>query len=252
MQPSIDVNLDEFLDQLKPGQVSTMLMDMLPDTITYIKDVNGVYLHVNRAFTETLNMEVSDIAGNTDLDLYGAELAETYMHDDHMVCSTATAILEKAELVTYRPGIVRWYITSKIPLRDRNEKVVGMAGLSRPSTAHRQEALSGPLASVSRAVEFIYSHMSEMIGVEQLAGISGLSVSSLERYFKKHFGSSPGRFVLQVKMSRACELLADPSYSIAAVGEKLGYRDPVVFSRVFKREMRMNPTSYRKSLKLSG
>ena len=115
-------DLSKFLDQLKPGQVSTMLMDMLPDTITYIKDVSGAYLHVNRAFTETMRMEVSEIAGKTDLDLYGAELAETYMQDDFQVCSTEIAILEKAELVTYRPGIVRWYITSKIPLRDRVAK----------------------------------------------------------------------------------------------------------------------------------
>ncbi|MBM1137307.1 AraC family transcriptional regulator [Verrucomicrobiaceae bacterium 5K15] len=236
----------DFFDQLHPGQISTVLMDLLPDIITYIKDLDGRYVHVNRAFAETLQRGADEIVGKTDAELFVAELATNYIQDDTTVCQSGVPIMEKAELVTHRPGIVRWYITNKIPLHQRDGQVIGMAGLSRPSNAHQR--VSGPIASVSKAVDYIYEHLDESLGVDQLADACGLSISSLERHFKKHFGCTPGRFISQVKISAACRMLADTSYSIASVGEQLGYPDPVVFSRAFKREMKMTPSVYRKSL----
>ncbi|BDS08695.1 AraC family transcriptional regulator [Oceaniferula spumae] len=241
-------SLDTFLAQMKPGQISTILMDMLPEIITCIKDINGVYIYVNRAFAETLQRDSEEILGKNDAELFGTELARSYMKDDADICESGDPILEKAELVTYRPGIVRWYITSKIPLYNTKQTVIGIAGISRPSLAHQHISVSGPMASVGKAVDYIYENLSEGIGVDQLANICGLSISSLERHFKKHFDCSPGKFISQVKISSACKLLADPSYTIAAVGDKLGYPDPVVFSRAFKREMKVSPSGYRRSL----
>jgi len=240
--------LDAFLKQMKPGQISTILMDMLPDIITCIKDVAGVYVYVNRAFAETLQRSAKDIAGKTDLELFGSELASSYMDDDAGVCESGVPILEKAELVTQRPGVVRWYITSKIPLYDARQKIIGVAGISRPSMAHQHIGVSGPMVSVSKAVDYIYENLSEVIGVDQLAHICGLSISSLERHFKKHFSCSPAKFLSQVRISTACKLLTDPSYTVATVGDEVGYPDPVVFSRAFKREMKVSPSVYRKSL----
>jgi len=239
-----------FLAKLVPGQIATELLDMLPDTITYMKDVKSRFVHVNIAFVKSLQIPKEQVIGKTDLEIFNNELAITYVQDDAKVMTTGTPIVEKPELVTYRPGLVRWYVTSKIPLHDKNGKIVGMAGLTRPSTAHRKHSTYGPMGSVSKAVEYVYDHVHEMLNVDNLARICGLSISSLERHFKKHLGYSPGRFITQVKMSTACEYLGDPSFTIAEVGHKLGYSDAVVFSRVFKREMSISPSQYRKSLKM--
>ena len=102
--------------------------------------------------------------------------------------------------------------------------------------------------SISKAVDYLYENFEKVVSVEEMAKMCGLSVSSLERHFKRHFNTSPGRFATQVKMSKACELLANPSLSVTDISDQLGYTDPVVFSRGFKREMRVNRTSYRKSL----
>ncbi len=237
-----------FWDNVQPGQVTTILMDMLTDTLTYVKDTKGRYVHINQAFIKTLGVKKSDIVGKTDIDLFGRELAKHYIADDQSVIISAKPIVEKSELVTYRPGIVKWYLTTKIPLYDMDNKVVGLAGLSRPSSAHQKSELSGPMSSLSKAVEYIYENKHQMISVDIVAAASGLSISTLERGFKKHFNSSPGKFITQVKVSTACELLAEPSYSIAEVCDALGYSDPVVFTRIFKREMKITPSAYRKNL----
>jgi len=241
---------NSFLSQLVPGQIATVLLDMLPDTITYMKDIQSRFVHVNVAFVKSLQIPKDQVIGKTDLEIFNNELATTYVRDDAKVMSTGTPMVEKPELVTYRPGLVRWYVTSKIPLHNRNGEIIGMAGLTRPSAVHRQHSTHGPMGSVSKAVEYIYDHVHEMLNVDNLARMCGLSTSSLERHFKKHLGYSPGRFITQVKISTACEYLGDPSFTVAEVGHKLGYSDAVVFSRVFKREMRISPSKYRKSLKM--
>lgn len=240
--------IDRFVDELRPAQVAMDLMNTLPGVITYIKNVSGVYMFVNRAFAETLQLSVENIVGKTDRDLFSPELAKMYQADDAEVCRTGGRILEKTELVTYRPGLVRWYVTNKIPLLNRNDEIVGMAGLSRPSATHESMIQGGAMSSISNAVDFVYQHMNTLVSVETIAEACGCSLSSLERYFKKHFNLTPGKFVAQVKMTHACELLAEPSLSISEIGDRIGYPDPVVFSRAFKREMRVSPSAYRKSL----
>jgi AraC-like DNA-binding protein len=244
-------HLESFLSKILPGQVTVGLMDMLPDVISCIKDLEGVYLHVNRAFANTLHTTPDQIIGKIDRELFGPELANIYVQDDRELFRTGKSLIEKTELVTYRPGIVRWFITSKIPLKDAEGTIHGMAGLSRPSQIHTTPQSLSPIHSISKAIDYLYGNSSKNVSVDEMARICGLSISSLERHFKKHFNTSPGRFVSQVKMSTACELLADAALSIAEISDQLGYTDPVVFSRGFKREMRVTPTAYRKSLRTS-
>lgn len=242
------IDYPDFWQDLNPGQITIALMDMLSDTLVFVKNNQGVYIYVNKAFTETLQMSADDIIGKSDTELFGKELSRLYMIDDHKVISKVQAITEKPELVTHRPGIVKWYLTSKIPLYNKKQEVVGLAGLTRPSKAHQQASFSGPMGVLGKAVEFIYSNKNKTLTLDVISDACGASISTLERSFKKHFDSSPAKFITQVKISSACELLAEPSYSINEVGDTLGYSDPVVFTRIFKREMKMTPRAYRKSL----
>ncbi|MDC0088279.1 AraC family transcriptional regulator [Akkermansiaceae bacterium] len=242
------INYPDFWEALEPGQITTTLMDMLSDTLVYVKNLESEYVYVNTAFTKTLQIKASDIIGKSDVDLFGKELASHYIQDDKKVMTSEKGLTGKAELVTYRPAVVKWYITSKIPLYNKKKEVVGLAGLSRPSAAHQQVVSNSPMDSLGRAVNFIYENKKELITVDMISEACGLSISTLERSFKKHISCSPGKFVTQVKVSNACELLAEPSYSINEVGYSLGYSDPAVFTRVFKREMKITPSAYRKSL----
>ena len=239
-----------FFEDINETLASVFLLDMLPDTIACIKDASGVYRYVNRAFAATLQKDTEEIIGQTDASLFSPELARIYTEDDKRLMQTAQPIHEKAELVTHRPGLVRWYITNKVPLKNKSGVVVGLAGLSRPSNSSKIGSIHGPMASISKAVDFVYENVDQPISVVELSTACGSSISSLERHFKKHFGCTPGRFIVQVKVSTACEKLADPSYSIYEIASQTGYQDPAIFSRVFKREMRMSPSAYRNSIKL--
>ncbi len=265
---SSDKNLQSFIQNLKPGQFIEKLGDVISNIVA-IKDTQGKYVYVNTAFLNSLQITKDKIIGYDDTAIFGAELARVYMDDDQKVLQNIIPSLRTTELVTYRPGVVRWHSTYKFPLFDQHNQIAGLMLISSLlenrqnfSTPEPMETIGEVVCytdnspqiqkalnrAISKAVNYIYANPSKTIRITDLIQLTGVSVSSLERAFNQNFNCSPAKFITQTKMSIACELLANPIYSIAQVGEMSSYPDPVIFSRVFKREMKINPLKYRQSL----
>ncbi|PXA04289.1 hypothetical protein DDZ13_07075 [Coraliomargarita sinensis] len=77
------------------------------------------------------------------------------------------------------------------------------------------------------------------------ASTSGLSVSQFSHLFKQHTGISPMNYQTEIRMQRACEFLDTTSSSIKDVAWRLGYDDPLYFSRTFKKCTGLSPSQYR-------
>ena len=104
----------------------------------------------------------------------------------------------------------------------------------------------GPaLHPVERAVEHLRATAPQRTSVSALASMVGLSPSQLSSLFREHLGVSPLQFQVQLRMSRARELLDGTDLSIASVARTSGYEDPMYFSRQFTRVHGMTPTAYR-------
>lgn len=99
---------------------------------------------------------------------------------------------------------------------------------------------------VQQALKWIHTHYNRPIKVAELADQLALSRSYLYKIFKQETGYSIKDYILQVKMNRSCQLLADPNRSITEIAFSVGYADPLTFSTAFKHYFHMSPTSYRK------
>ncbi len=53
-------------------------------------------------------------------------------------------------------------------------------------------------------------------------------------------------YLTYARMRKSKELLKNPYLSIKEISYQLGYTDPNYFTRVFKKEMDVSPTTYRK------
>lgn len=96
------------------------------------------------------------------------------------------------------------------------------------------------------SINFIQEHLHEPISIEQLTSISCVSKSYLSRIFLKRVGMSPMRYLNSVRVEEAKKMLIDSKLTIGEVALKVGYRDPLYFSRVFNRLTGCSPIAFRK------
>jgi AraC-like DNA-binding protein len=98
---------------------------------------------------------------------------------------------------------------------------------------------------MKKAVEFTAKNYASGITVQGLADYVGIDRSYLYSLFRKHLNTSPQQFIITYRIKRACELLADPALSIADVARSVGYTDPLLFSKTFKKVMGRSPSSFK-------
>ena len=103
-------------------------------------------------------------------------------------------------------------------------------------------------AFVDRVKEYIAEHIYEDILLEDAANEMYLSITHLRRLFKTQMGETFLQYVTRKKMEKAVELLADPRLKVCQIGEKLGYKTPRYFSKLFYNFMGYYPNQYRKEV----
>lgn len=242
----------DFVKLMKPGQIALGLFEALPDVMFWIKDAQSRFLFINQAYGDLLGTDPKAVVGKTDADLFADELARVFLQDDAKVRETGEPMHNKMELVTRRAGGVEWRLTSKIPLFGNDEKLIGTAGVSRRLDQREGHPLPAPFRAMARLVDYVHDHVSEPLAVEQLAKLAGMSVSTLERRFRSHLGTSPKRFILHSKVTAACERLLSTPMTISEISESLGYNEHASFTRAFSSVMHMSPTAYRKYYKAAN
>ncbi len=95
------------------------------------------------------------------------------------------------------------------------------------------------------ARDFLHSHMTQDIGLDDLAQVAGVDRFRLSRAFKAAFGLAPHAYLIQLRLARARRLLAGGQLPID-VAATLGFADQSHLGRWFQRAYRMTPAAYRK------
>jgi diguanylate cyclase (GGDEF)-like protein/PAS domain S-box-containing protein len=114
------------------------LMDNVPDFI-YFKDVQGRFIRANRAVAQRhADGDPGKLVGKTDFDLFTREHAEPAQRDEQEIMRTGRPLVAKEERETYADGTVKWVSTTKMPLRDKDGRVVGTFGVTRDITSHKR------------------------------------------------------------------------------------------------------------------
>lgn len=87
--------------------------------------------------------------------------------------------------------------------------------------------------------------------VEDLAKKMGISRSLLHLKMKKATGGSASEFLKKTRLQKATALIHEGK-AVSEVAYKVGFNDPNYFSRVFKKEYKVSPTSYKESGQLKS
>ncbi|MDB5084420.1 MAG: AraC family transcriptional regulator [Bacilli bacterium] len=100
---------------------------------------------------------------------------------------------------------------------------------------------------VRKAIEFFEMNYSQKISISEVADLIRVDRKYLATLFKRTLGLSPQVFLLRLRMNKACELMANGELTIADISRSIGYNDPLLFSKMFKRVVGISPRQYRET-----
>jgi len=223
------------------------ISDQVPGLYLFAKDSDGRHVLGNmRTLQRCGCKDESELLGKTDYDFYPQELCAKYAEDDRKVLETGEPILELSELALNESGVVDWFITNKFPIKDKNDKVIGMIGTTIEYS--KSHASYTNYSEIYPAVKHLRENFTGNLTISELADKVNLSVRQFQRKFKARFHMSIREYIIRLRIHKACELLRNTDMSLADISYETGFYDQSAFTRQFKVHVDESPLRYRKNL----
>ncbi len=140
-------NSESQLTEEKRGHEKELLdslMENIPDKI-YFKNTKSRFIKISHNHAELFDIHSEDDAiGKTDFDFFSDEHAQQAFDDEQRIIKTRMPIINLEEKETWPDGSVSYVSSSKVPVYDKSDNVIGIVGISRDITDLKQsrEALS--------------------------------------------------------------------------------------------------------------
>ncbi|WP_414661068.1 XylR family transcriptional regulator [Horticoccus sp. 23ND18S-11] len=197
-------------------------------------------------------MAAYDIRGQQVLDACRAaglavpdEVAVIGVDNDALLCELASPPLSSVIPNAHRAGYEAAALLDRL-----------MAGKRVPATAHliaplgieaRQstDVLAVDDREVARAVQYIREHACDGINVSDVLRAVPLSRRVLEQRFQRLLGHTPREEILQVRLGRVKQLLAETDLPLYLIAERTGFEHVEYLSVLFKRETGRTPSAFR-------
>lgn len=105
----------------------------------------------------------------------------------------------------------------------------------------------GTNLSILKVVEYLHDNYDQDFTNEELLNIANLSPYYFIRLFKKETGRTPQKYLVELKIDKAKELLSLSDYSVTEICFLCGFSEHSHFSKVFKKLTGSTPLRYRKN-----
>lgn len=104
---------------------------------------------------------------------------------------------------------------------------------------------SRSLDLIQRVLAFVFERFSGSIQLADAARVAGMSESSFSRFFQRASGNSFTGHLTKLRVSRACDLLANTTMPVTDICYEVGYANISNFNRNFLRQRGSTPSQYR-------
>ena len=121
---------------VQEGDLLHTLMENTPDHI-YFKDTESRFIRINRSLADRFGLKnPADAVQKTDFDFFTREHAQQAYQDEQTVIESGKPIEAKQERETWPNEQDTWVSTTKVPIRDREGRIIGTCGISRDITEY--------------------------------------------------------------------------------------------------------------------
>jgi AraC-like DNA-binding protein len=100
--------------------------------------------------------------------------------------------------------------------------------------------------------EYIQDNLSGDIQINDLVHLTGICRTQFLRRFKATLGVTPHQLVIEMRLQKAKELLADRGLSVAEIAEQCGFSDATHLATTFRRLLKSSPRAWRAQISSAG
>lgn len=101
-------------------------------------------------------------------------------------------------------------------------------------------------SKIENSVKFILKHFNNPdLTLKEIADQSFISEVYFRKLFKKEFGTSPQKYIINLRIQKATEFISTGYYSLKEIASMCGYTDYKYFSTEFKKQMGVPPSKYK-------
>ena len=117
------------------------------------------------------------------------------------------------------------------------------------SETHREHMTGdkGRRAQLQVMMQFIHANFNRQITLREIADSVHISESSALQLFRQGIHLSPVAYLIQYRLKRAADLLANTNKTVTNVAYETGFSDAGYFCRTFRKYYRQTAVEYRKS-----
>ena len=142
---------------VQEGDLLHTLMENTPDHI-YFKDTESRFIRINRALADRFGLKnPAEAVQKTDFDFFTREHAQQAYRDEQNLIASGKPIEGIQEKETWPDEQDTWVSTTKVPIRDREGRIIGTCGISRDITEYyrAQQAVRDSEANWRSLVESV-------------------------------------------------------------------------------------------------
>lgn len=220
------------------------LFDHVPDTVFFVKGLDGRYRLVNSSLVERCGKSAkTELIGRHVREIFPNELGGRYAAQDAAVLKNGRPIEERLELHWYPNRRTGWCLTTKLPLRTTDGTLVGLVGISRDLRAPGDGEIIPP--SLTQVLDHLETNYGEPLSPASLAKLAGLSPVRFARLIKRIFRLTPSQLITQTRLAAASRMLEESEKAVAEVALACGFYDHSAFARAFKSATGATPRDFR-------
>lgn len=133
-----DIETRQALEDRQGERVLLRAMVEQVQDYLYVKDLQSRFVIVNPAVAADMGRAPEDIVGKTDFDFHPIELAVKFHRDEQRIIGSGEPMIDIEEFVLTPTGQRKWLSSSKVPLRDKTGRVIGIVGVARDITDRKR------------------------------------------------------------------------------------------------------------------
>ncbi len=179
------------------------------------------------------------------------------------LCDLAMSVVKDEAAVAYIViGRIRTILSPSVPHYDRIPQAVRLLYDAVPFFSDKQlEHLSQLLPQIvldctitieydtfsDDIVPYIHHHLQEALSVPILCKRYHVSKNTIYRFFREKYSCTVVEFITNARMQQAMSLLTQTEHTVRDIAEQIGIENYTYFCKLFKQQLGMTPTEYRKA-----